>query len=197
MPVCEIYAGRSTTMESIGAEATELALVAEAKAAESAGLIGQAQRAKAELGMRRAGFGNPLSDEELKVYQRWYPTAYRESYLHCECSRVHKTQTELAEYSFDRVPQSVLELVARCRDEFKLDWVEIRTPERVPQDPGLFGGKGEHIWLLARWSETGEHLFSLQEIRDGFGAFAKWCPRRYCTRTHRELQRFLGAFLPP
>lgn len=181
MPVCEIYAD-PTTKKSIDAEATELALAAEAKAAESAGLVGQAQRAKAELEMRRAGFGNPLSDEELKVYQRWYPTTYRVSYLHCECSRAHRIPQDeqddeqddekksFADYRFDRVPQSVLELITRCRDEFKLDWIEIRTPEKKPQDPGLFGGKGEHAWLFARWSDIGEHLLTFKEIEAGLQA---------------------------
>jgi hypothetical protein len=160
MPVCEIYANTTNT-KSIDAEATGLALAAEAEAATRAG------------------------------YRRWYPTAYRESWTRCGCThrmpQPQKDRSGFADYRFDRVPQSVLELIIRCRNELKLDWMEIRTPERVPQDPGLFCGKGEKIWLGARWSETGEHLLSLQEIKDGLEAREKY---------HHLVESFLVLAVP-
>lgn len=173
MAVCKIY---TKDTNDIGAEAKLLALTAEAEAAERAGLADQAKRAKAEIELRQDVIGDPLTDDEIRVYKLWYPTAYRVSWMRCGCGRMYTNQadpylqTNFARYNFDRVPQSVLELIARCRDEIKLDWVEIRTPELVPQDPGLFGGKGKHIWLFARWSDTGEHLITFEEIKAGLDA---------------------------
>ena len=142
-------------------------------AARNAGLKNQARQAEAELALRRMGL-KPLSTEELNMLQRWFPTSYRESYHYCNCGQavaIPAAWFPLSGYAFDRVPTSVLELLPRLRDELKLDWVEIPTPEENRrQDPGLFGGKGPLTVLAARWGESDDRLVTFEEIKRGLWA---------------------------
>ena len=166
MATCEIYVKGPEELDVDG-EAAVMALEAEVTGAGRAGLKVQTRQASAELAFRRLGL-KPLSEQEFGVWRSWFPTAYRQSYQYCECGRTVVTGDGFANYRFDRVPTSVLELIPKLRDEIKFDWLEIRTPERQRvQDPGLFGGKGPLTVLLGRWRESDDRLITFEEIRRG------------------------------
>lgn len=179
MATCEVYVPSSKDVTpSPEQEIAVLELETRIPAARQAGLTAQAGHLENELAIRRLGLV-PLSAEQLQQWRTWFPTGYRTEYLHCDCGRAHPKpptswgQRSLADYNFDRVPESVLKLITRMRDEHKLDWIEIRTPEKArSQDPGLFGGKGNVAALFGRWGESDERLISFEEIRAGLAARA-------------------------
>jgi hypothetical protein len=191
MATCEIYLKERQGLD-VDEEATFMALEAEMANAEAAGLKTQARQAGAELALRRLGL-EPLSGQEFGVWRSWFPTAYRQSYDHCECGRTTVARDDFTNYRFDRVPVSVLELIQRCRDEFKLGWLEIRTPEQQrAQDPGLFGGKGPLTVLLGRWRESDDRLITFEEIRRGLKARSRRASA-FTVQFFTGLAAFVGA----
>lgn len=175
MATCQIYADE-TAPYTPDQEITFLALETQIRLAGEAGLTAQEKEAKDELVIRRFGL-TPLNTEEFTKWRAWFPMSYRADYFHCgNCgmpalkpSPYVPDLAQLANYRFDRVPVSVLELIRSMKD--KLDWIEIRTPEQAHmQDPGIFGGIGKFAALFGRWGESDARLISFEEITSGLKA---------------------------
>lgn len=117
----------------------------------------------------------PLTKDEYAVWHEWLPTSYQTGDSHRELGRSRRW----AEYVFDTIPISVLEVIADLKEKNTFGMLEVRTPERALTDPVLFGWIGRKVYLLARWGESDERLHSFEEIRAGVKARTRWQELRW------------------
>ncbi len=128
-------------------------------------------------------FCKRISDEELKIWTIFLPTAY--------------TDDNLAYYLYDIIPTEVLQDWKLVKDLGLFESFEIRTPEiPQPQDPILIGICRGARYLIARW---GESLAPFEEIsknvekalglaRKRISAFKIACAEHNNSLSHRMVE---------
>lgn len=108
----------------------------------------------------------PMSSEEWKIWTEWLPTSYRS-----DGNIYGQARHEWRNYSFDRIPLRVRELIVHCQEQKVFEWLEIRTQEyKYKNDPALFGWLDGKTYLLARWGESDGKMLSFEDIKEGLKA---------------------------
>ncbi len=172
--IVEVYGKLSnpSAMEDVEKRLETKAETAEKRAsdAEDIGMTGLATQDRDKvLHLRTIGWCEahglqPLTDDELSVWQAWLPTEYT--------SWDNGERRDWARYRyFEGVPASVRARIKEALSLFSV--LEIRTPERQPRpmfDPILLGhidhpnGVRDTV-LLARWGESDANFLSFENIK--------------------------------
>jgi hypothetical protein len=128
--------------------------------AERLGLCAQVEVLKTDLRSLKSGVVSlpVMSKEEIAIWRAFLPNTYGTDYP-------NNAGTPISRYRFDRIPHSVLEQWAYCKDNELFNEYQIWTPEVAVVDPVLVGLCGENHHMIARWSESDANLLSLEDIK--------------------------------
>ncbi|MDP3794921.1 MAG: hypothetical protein Q8R13_03270 [bacterium] len=114
------------------------------------------------LELARRGFAcSTLSNEEFAVLRREVSPCCHQTLYYTLSGRTIESMPMVDGFM---LPPDVAGLVRRCRDEWRMDELLLYRSTHPTVGWALLARKGKLNFLLARWNENGEELFSIYKI---------------------------------